>query len=94
LDGRTFYRQTTIAIAHYWAQELNIRPNVHFRIREAINGPRLIALHVIVNPRYTKRIMGMAEELSQAAGLDREHSIRIARGRAGALSLERSREPD
>jgi hypothetical protein len=85
LNGRIFYRQTATAIAHYWQQELNISPNVHYRIREAINGPRLIVLHVIINPRHTAKIMAMSEALSMAAGLDKEQAIRIARGRAGAL---------
>ncbi|MEJ2557183.1 MAG: FtsK/SpoIIIE domain-containing protein [Anaerolineae bacterium] len=88
MNGRIFYRQTAVAIAHYWQQELNISPNVHYRIREAINGPRLIVLHVIVNPRYATKIMAMSEALSMAAGLDKEQTIRIARGRSGALSVE------
>lgn len=88
MNGKRFYYRTANAIAHYWAQELEIRPNVHYRIRGAVNGPRVIALHVIVNPRYAAKIMGMSEQLSMAAGLDRETTIRIDRGRAGALSVE------
>jgi hypothetical protein len=88
LDGRTFYYRAAKAIAQYWLQELEIHPNVHYRIREAVNGPRIIALHVVVNPRYAAKIIGMSEQLSMAAGLDKQASIRIDRGRAGALSVE------
>lgn len=88
MDSQTFYQHATRAIAAYLAQELNINPGVHYRIRSAVNGPRVIALRVIVNPRYAAKIISMTEALSMAAGLDKEVSLRIDRGRGGALSVE------
>jgi len=88
MDGRMFYTASATAIAGYLRQELNIAPEVHYRFVEATSGPRVLALMVVVNPRFATRIMGMAEQLSMAAGLDREVSIRIARGRRGTLVME------
>lgn len=89
MNRREFYDRTTNAIAQYWRQELGgILPGTHYRIREAISGPRTINLLVVANPRYSAKIMGMSEALSQAAGLDAEQTIRIARGQAGGLSVE------
>jgi len=85
---QVYYQRVTTALAGYLAQELNIRPNHGYYLKEAINGPRIITLLVVINPRYTSRIAGMAQALSQAAGLNKDQSIRIARGRGGALSIE------
>jgi hypothetical protein len=50
-DGQTFYRQTATAIANYLRQELNIMPGA-----EATSGPRVLALTLVVNPRYARQI--------------------------------------
>jgi S-DNA-T family DNA segregation ATPase FtsK/SpoIIIE len=88
MDGQTFYKQTAAAIAGYLRQELDIQSGVHWRIVEATNGPRVLALTVIINPRYARQVMSLAEPLSMAAGLDRGASIRVDRGRRGTLALE------
>src|SRR3989304_6186470 len=81
-------RQAASAIADYVAQEIGLHPGAHYRIREMCDGPRVLAMHIIVNPRYANKIMGMAQQLSMAAGLDKEGNIRVDRGRGGALALE------
>jgi hypothetical protein len=67
MDGQTFYRQTATAIANYLRQELNIMPGVHYRIAEATSGPRVLALTLMVNPRYARQIASLSEQLSMAA---------------------------
>ncbi len=88
MNGQVFYTQTATAIASYLRQELNILAGVHYRFVEATSGPRVLALTVMVNPRYAPKIMGLSEQISMAAGLDRQATIRIGRGRRGMLALE------
>lgn len=59
MDGQTFYRQTATAIANYLRQELNIMPGVHYRIAEVTSGPRVLALTLMVNPRYARQITSL-----------------------------------
>jgi hypothetical protein len=63
-DRQTFYRQTAMAIANYLRQELNILPGVHHRIAEATSGPRVLALTLMVNPRYARQIASLSEQLA------------------------------
>jgi len=77
------------AVADYLYQELQIHPNRHdYRIASAVSGPRVVTLSLVINPAYAKRVMGLGEQLSMAAGLDREASIRATRGNRGTLALE------
>ncbi len=87
-DARAFYARTATAIADYLAQELSIRPGVHYFLRNAVNGPRVITLYLTVNPRFASKITSLAEPLSMAAGLDRDAHIRVSRASGGALALE------
>ena len=84
----SFYQTTATAIAHYLQQELKLVYGTHYSVVDATSGPRVLALTVILNPRYARQIMGMSDALSMAAGLDRGASIRIERGRRGTLALE------
>jgi S-DNA-T family DNA segregation ATPase FtsK/SpoIIIE len=88
MNGQQFYQVTGAAIAGYLAQELKLTYGVHYRVVEATSGPRVLALTILVNPRFARQIAGMAEPLSMAAGLDRGASIRVDRGRRGTLALE------
>jgi hypothetical protein len=88
MDGQTFYRQVAVAVAGYLRQELSIQPGVHYRVRSALSGPRVLSLALAINPKFAPKIMVISEQLSMAAGLDRDVSIRVARGRRGALALE------
>ncbi len=88
MNSQTFYRQTATAIAAYLMQELDIRPGVHWRIRNATSGPRVLTLAVNINPRYARKIASMSEALSMAAGLDKNAHIRIGRGNRGTLAFE------
>lgn len=88
MDSRQFYVQVSGAIAQYLYQELQLRPNFHYLIKNATSGPRILMLAVNINPKYSRRIMAMAEPLSMAAQLDADASIRISRGKRGMLALE------
>jgi S-DNA-T family DNA segregation ATPase FtsK/SpoIIIE len=88
MNGQVFYERTASAIAGYLRQEINIQAGVHYRFVEATSGPRVLALMIIVNPRYASKITALSEQMSMAAGLDRGQSIRVARGRQGMLALE------
>lgn len=88
MNTQSFYKQTATAIAAYLVQELSISPGVHWRIRNATSGPRVLTLNLMLNPRYAKRIAAMGEALSMAAMLDKDASIRVSRGNRGTLALE------
>lgn len=88
MDSQQFYVQVSSAIAQYLYQELQLRPNFHYLIKNATSGPRVLTLAVNINPSYAKRITAMAEPLSMAAKLDAGTSIRISRGSRGMLALE------
>lgn len=88
MDSQIFYKTTATAIATYLVQELNIRPGVHWKIRNATSGPRVLTLSILLNPRFASKVVAMSEALSMAAGLDKDMSIRIGRGNRGTLCLE------
>ena len=88
MNAQIFYRRTANSIAAYLAQELNIKPGVHWVIRNATSGPRVLSLAVDINPKYASKIASMGEALSMAAMLDRGQSIRVGRGNRGALAIE------
>jgi len=88
MDSMTYIRQVAVAIADYLSQELEIRPNRDYRVCAMQDGPRVITLTILVNPRYARNIVSMAEPLSMAAGLDKGMSVRVGRGRRGTLALE------
>ena len=88
MDTQIFYEQVGNAIAAYLFQELKLQPNIHYRIVSAQSGPRVLSLSVSVNPRYSRKIAAMSEELSMASGLDKGVTIRVNRGNRGTLALE------
>lgn len=83
-----FYFQTAVAVANYLGQELNIYPHFHYQVLKAISGPRVLCLNFQINPTHASSIISMASQLSMAAGLDGNTTIRIARGSGGTLRLE------
>ena len=86
---REFCLAVSKAIADYLWQELRIHPRRgDFRIVSATSGPRVFTLGVVVNPAHAKKVMGLGEQLSMAAGLDRQATIRATRGHQGTLALE------
>jgi S-DNA-T family DNA segregation ATPase FtsK/SpoIIIE len=88
MDNQTFYNRTANSIAHYLAQELEIVPGVHWVIRNANSGPRVLTLAISINPKYASKIAAMGEALSMAAMLDKGQSIRVGRGNRGTLAIE------
>lgn len=88
MNTGTFYSRVGNGLADYLWQELHIRPNVHYRIRSSEEGPRLLSLFVVISPSYLKKIGSMTEQLSMAAGLGRDVSIRVERSAGGMLIVE------
>lgn len=87
MNENTFYTDTAIAVRAYLAQELQLSGQACRFIRAA-SGPRVLTLWVDVNPRYAEKIQGMGDQLSMAARLDRDQTIRIGRGNRGTLAIE------
>ena len=85
---RRFCSAVTGALADHLYQELGLDPRQHYRVLCATSGPRVLTLALHINPTHAKRIMGLAEQLSMAAGLDRDTSVRVTRGNRGTLSVE------
>jgi hypothetical protein len=83
-----FYRSAVPGILDFWAQELGIYPGRHYVLEVPNNGPRILSLSVVVNPRYRGKLISMAEDLAMAAGLDENQAIRVSRGQRGRLVLE------
>ena len=91
---RTFCNGVTGAVADYLFQELSLHPTRgDYRFVSATSGPRVLTLGLIINPRHAPKVMGLAEQLSMAAGLDRNTSIRATRGNRGTLALEIPKPP-
>lgn len=88
MNTGTFYSRIGNGIADYLWQELHIRPNIHYRIKSSEEGPRVLSLFVIISPSYLKKISSITEQLSMAAGLGRDISIRVERGVGGMLIVE------
>lgn len=84
-----FYRYTAGRLADYLYQELKLHPGRgDYRIASVTSGPRVLTLNLLINPSHAHRVIGMAQQLSMAAGLDGEQIIRAARGNRGTLALE------
>lgn len=88
MNTRTFYRQVGNGIADYLWQQLRIKPSIHYRIKRSEEGPRILSLFVIISPSFLNKISGMTEQLSMAAGLGKDVSIRVERGVGGVLVVE------
>lgn len=91
MSEQTFYVQSVGGIVDYLAQELKLDPRPplqNYQFQPTINGRRYFTLRLRVNPTPARRIMTMGEALSMAAGLDKEVSVRVVRGRQGLLLLE------
>jgi S-DNA-T family DNA segregation ATPase FtsK/SpoIIIE len=88
MNTTQFYQQAGGRIGSYLWQELQISPQTNYRVTGVLNGPRLLVMQVVINPTYARRIMSMSTELSMAAGLGKDHTIRIGRGLRGSLVLE------
>jgi hypothetical protein len=77
MNTGTFYSRVGNGLADFLWQELHIRPNIHYRIKSSEEGPRVLSLFVVISPSYLKRISSITEQLSMAAGLGRDVSIRV-----------------
>ena len=88
MSERMFCNGVAGAVADYLWQELKVRPQQDYRVVSATSGPRVLTLALVINPRHATKVMGLSEQLSMAAGLDRQASIRTARGNRGTLALE------
>ena len=89
MHEKKFCHAVSGAVADYLWQEIKLHPQQgHYRIITATSGPRVLTLGMLINPRHAPKVIGLAEQLSMAAGLDRETSIRVTRGNRGTLSLE------
>jgi hypothetical protein len=88
VDTSRFYQQSARAITDYLLQELDLLPGRNYKISRPLNGPRVLTFPVVINPTYARKIMAMGDQLSMAARLDRDYTIRINRGRQGQLVLE------
>ena len=89
MSERAFCKGVAGAVADYLWQELKLHPcRGDYRVISATSGPRILTLGLVINPRHAARVMGLAEQLSMAAGLDRDSSIRATRGNRGTLALE------
>ena len=91
MNEQNFYVQSLGGIVDYLAQELKLDPRPplqNYQFQPTINGRRYLTLRLRVNPTPARRIMAMGEALSMAAGLDKNVSVRVVRGRQGLLLLE------
>ena len=89
MTDHTFCTNVAGAIGDYLWQELQLHPRKNdYRILAATSGPRVLTLSLLINPRYASKIIGLSEQLSMAAGLDRTATIRAARGNRGTIALE------
>ena len=88
MSERVFCSGVAGAVADYLWQELKIHPRKgDYRILSATSGPRVLTLALVINPRHAAKVMGLSEQLSMAAGLDRAASIRTTRGNRGGKLL-------
>ncbi len=83
-----FYQSAIPGILDFWAQELGLYPGKHYVLDTPNNGPRILSLSMVVNPRYRSKLIAMSEDLAMAAGLAENQFIRIARGSRKRLVLE------
>ncbi len=88
MDERTFYNQSAAGIANYLWQEMRLRPGQNYQVRQLLDGPRCGAITLAINATYARRVMAMSDQLSMAAGLSRNSTIRIRRGDGSTLILE------
>lgn len=93
MNEREFYDSAIRAIANYLWQELQLYPQKNYQLERPVNGPRIITLRFVINPTHARKIMSMGNELSMAAGLDKNFVIRIGRGWRGTLTLELPKPP-
>ncbi len=91
MNEQAFYALSMGGIVDYLAQELALDPRPplqNYQFQPTINGRRYFTLRLRVNPTPARRIMAMGEALSMAAGLDKDVSLRVVRGRQGLLLVE------
>ncbi len=89
MTERVFAQRVSGAVADYLWQELKLHPaKGDYRVVGATSGPRVLTLALLINPKFTPKVIGLAEQLSMAAGLDRQSTIRATRGNRGTLALE------
>ena len=88
MSDRQFCTSVAGDVADYIWQQVKIRPGQHYRVVSATSGPRVLTLALVMNPIHAPRVIKLAEQLSMAAGLDRDASIRITRGNRGSLTVE------
>lgn len=88
MSKRICYQMSAI-VADYLYQQAGLHPRLsNYRVREMVDGPRVVTLHVVIHPSMMKKVFALSDELAMALSLDKNVDVRIARGRAGALSIE------
>lgn len=88
MTGRGFYIATAHRLATYMEQELSVKRGHHFRFVRVMPSYKVITLSLAINPAFSRKVIGMSKELSQAACLERGSFIRIVWGGEGTLDLE------
>lgn len=88
MTNRGFYLNTTYSLAAFLEQQLGLQRGTHFRFSHAITSYQVLTLWLVINPAFTKRVMGMSKELSQAARLEKGKFIRVVWGSDGTVELQ------
>lgn len=91
ITEQTFYVQSIGGIVDYLKQELKLDPRPpyeNYQFLQTINGRRFFTLRLRVNPTPARAMMRLDQPLSMAAGLDKDVSLRVVRGRQGILLIE------
>lgn len=83
-----FYAHSVTGINWFLQNELKFRPRLDYGFVGADDNPRTVAVTMWVTPSKFRAIANKAPELSMAAQLDGDQSIRIARARRGLALLE------
>lgn len=76
-DLKTFCYQSSYRVLAGLAQELQIKPKVHYQ-PTGFNASRVLSLRLVgINPAYLPRIKGMQSQLTFWAGLSDEYQVRV-----------------
>lgn len=88
MTNKSFLISSLYSLAAYIEQELNMQRGHHFRFARVVPSYKVLTLWLVINPTYTKRIIGMTKELSQAARLEKGSFIRAEWGGEGVVELQ------
>jgi len=88
MTDKSFFVSVTHSLATYIEQELGMRRGAHFRFVKVVPSYKVLTLWLTINPTYTKAVLGMTKELSQAARLPKGSFIRAEWGGRGVVELQ------